>query len=175
MRKFFLIAILCAFFLGINPTAEAQKLAYVDTEYVLQRMPDYSKAQTQLDQTVESWRREIEQRFKEIDRLYKQFQAEQVLLSDKERVEREEAIVAKEKDARALQRKRFGDNGDLFLKRQELVKPIQQQVYQALEKTAKKKGIDIVLDKSSGVSILYGNPDFDLTNDLMKELGLSDN
>ncbi len=169
-----LVSVVLFSFATVNEAA-AQSMAYVDTEAVLKKLPTYQRAQTQLDQVVDGWRKEIEQRYKEIDRLYRQFQAEQVLLSEKERVAREENIVNKEKETRALQNKRFGEGGDLHLKRQELVTPIQQQVFSALEKVSKRKNIDMVFDKASGVSILYANPKFDLTGDVLKELGISDN
>lgn len=152
--------------------ATAQSFAYVDTEFILQKMPEYKKAQEQLDKTVESWNKEIQQRYKEIDDMYKRFQAEQVLLSPSEKAQREQDIIAKEKEARELQKQKFGSKGDLFQKKQDLVRPIQDQVYAAIETLANKRKYDFVLDKSSGVAILFANPKFDITNDVLKELGI---
>lgn len=164
--------LLLAFFIGTS-AAVAQNLAYVNTEYILSKMPAYIETQGKIDKVVEGWNNEIQQRYKEIDQMYKRFQAEQVLLSDSERKRREEEIVNKEKETRDLQKKHFGTNGDLFQKKQELVKPLQDQIYAAIEKLAGNRKLDMVLDKSSGVSILFANPKFDITDDVLKELGVT--
>lgn len=102
--------------------------------------------------------------------MYKRFQAEQVLLTDNDRKRREAEIVDKEKATRELQKKRFGPNGDLLQKKQELVKPVQDEMYAAIEKLAARKGLDLVIDKSSGTSLLFANPKYDITDDVLKEL-----
>ena len=171
MKKSIAIFVL-VLMMSFGYTAQAQSFGYVDTEYVLEQVPDYQKAQEQLDKVVSGWRQEIEQMHKEVDEMYRQFQAEQVLLTESERIKREDAIVAKERDMRAYQKQRFGPEGDLLKKRQELVQPIQNEVYAAIERLAKKRKVDFILDKSGGVSILYANPQYDLTNDVLKELNI---
>ncbi|MGB0838608.1 MAG: OmpH family outer membrane protein [Chitinophagales bacterium] len=167
MKK--LIVILAFALLGTT-TSFAQKFAYVDTEAVLSELPAYQNAQQQVDQFVANWKKEIEKRYKDIDEMYRQFQAEQVLLTANEKAKREEAIVAKERETRSFQKQKFGAEGDLAKKRQELVAPIQDQVFEAIETVAKRKGLDFVLDKSGGASILYYNPEFDITADVTAAL-----
>jgi outer membrane protein len=167
MKK--LAIILCLFFASASITY-AQSFAFVNTEQILQQLPAYQDAQKQIDATVESWNKEVKQRYKQIDDAYKAFQAEQVLLSETERRQREEQIVGMERDVREFQKKRFGSNGDLQKKREELVKPIQDEVYAAIEKVANRKKYDFILDRSSGASILFANPKYDVTDDVLREV-----
>jgi len=133
MKKVFLSTLLfCAF----SFAAVAQKYAYVNTGYILDNIPEYADAQAQLDDLSVQWQKEIEAKFTEIDKLYKSFQNESVLLPDDMKKKREDDIIKKEKEAKDLQKKRFGNNGDLYKKRQELVKPIQEKVYSAIEEIA---------------------------------------
>ncbi len=157
---------------SLSFTANAQRVAYVDVSNILDNMPEYKTAQRTLDQTAEQWKQEIEQEYTKIEEMYRRYQAEQVLLSDKAKQQREDEIVEKEKLARALQQKRFGSGGQLFKKRQELVKPIQDKVYNAIQEYSNEKGLDIVFDKSSGVTIIFANPQHDKTDDIMKRLGI---
>ncbi len=155
-----------------SSAAFAQKYAYVDTKYILENIPDYTKAQKQLDDISAGWQKEIEAKYKEIDQMYKDFQAEQVLLSDEMKKKREQDIMDKEKAVKDLQKQRFGYEGDLFKKRQELVKPIQDKIYDAIQKLAQSKNYDLVFDKSAGGSaLLYTNPALDKSNDVLKDLG----
>lgn len=172
MKKIF---VLFAFFVFASSNMYAQSVAVVDTKQILQEIPEYQDAQKQLDQIVSGWRKEIEQKHKNIDEMYRSYQAEQVLLTENERARREEAIVNKEKEMREYQKKKFGPEGELFQKRQELVQPIQDDVYKAIEKAAQKKKIDIVLDKSEGASILFFTQQFDMTSSVLRELGISTN
>ncbi len=171
MRQF---AIIVAFLLATCNYGFAQKVAIIDADAVLQEMPAYKQAQAQLDRMVENWRKEVENRHKEIDELYKKYQAEQVLLSESDRKRREEEIVNRETELREFQKQKFGPSGELGTKRQELVKPIQDEVYTAIETVSTRKKIDIVLDKGNA-HILFFNAAYDLTQDIMKELGLETN
>jgi len=151
----------------------AQTFAYVDSELVLNELPAYQQAQQQIDDIVSNWNKEIQRKYQEIDEAYKGFQAESVLLSDNERRQREDEIVGMEREARKLQKQRFGPEGDLHKKRQDLVRPVQDEVYAAIEKVANRQKVDFILDKSGSVSILFANPKYDITNDVLKELGIS--
>ncbi|MGB1242748.1 MAG: OmpH family outer membrane protein [Chitinophagales bacterium] len=169
------IVFLLAFVLVTFINTQAQTVGVVDTKQILQEIPEYNNAQKQLDQIVDGWRKEIEQKHKKVDEMYRAYQAEQVLLTENERSRREQAIVDKEKEMREFQKTKFGPEGELFQKRQELVQPIQDDVYEAIEKAAKKKKIDIVFDKSEGASILFFTKDYDMTSSVLRELGISTN
>src|SRR5436190_3241546 len=130
----FLAVITIVFFCNTN--AIAQKYAYVNTEYILENIPDYKAAQQQLDNQAITWQKEIEDKYAIIDKLYKAYQAEQVLLTEEMKKRRQDEIAAKEKDVKALQKQRFGVEGDLFKKKQELIKPIQDKIYNAIKKMA---------------------------------------
>ena len=167
MKKLILIASvsLLAF------TAHAQKFAYVDSDYILERVPEYQSAQEQLDKLTLSWQEDIEQLYQDIDRLYKKYQADQILLTQDMKVNRENEIINKEKVAKELQRKRFGPEGDLFTKRQELVKPIQDKIYNAIQDLATEKRYGVIFDKSGELSMLFADPDLDKSDDILRMLG----
>jgi len=148
----------------------AQSFGYVDSRQILEKMNTYQQAQQQINQIAEGWEKEVTAQKQNIEKLYKQFQAEQVLLTDKDRAKREQEIFDKEKALKDFQREKFGPEGELYKKRVELVKPIQDQVAKAIETVAKNKKIDFVLDKGQGVAIVYANPSFDYTADVLKEL-----
>jgi outer membrane protein len=168
MKKFFLLAcLLTAGLLGFS-----QKYAIIDTRYILDRMPDYKTAQKQLDDVAADWQKDIDGKQSDLDRMYKDFEAEQVMLSEELRKKREDQLFMKEKELRDLQRKRFGFEGDLFKKRNELVKPIQDKVYNAVQKMAVQRGYDFVLDKSEGITIIFADPKLDKSEDILKELGI---
>ncbi len=168
MKKFTLLAFLVLASLSIS----AQRFIYVDTDYILDKIPEYKKAQEELDAIAEQWKEEISRKYAEIERLYKEFQAEQYLMDSETRKKKEDEIVAKEKEAKEFQKKKFGYRGELFEKRQELVKPIQDRVYEAIKTLAGERNYDFVLDKaSSGASILYANPKYDKSDDILKKLG----
>ncbi len=149
----------------------AQKFCYVDSDYILSQSPDYQKAQDQLNQLSVTWQKEVEGKYAEIDQLYKNFQQEQLLLTDELRQKREAEIVEKEKEAKDFQKEKFGVDGELFKKRQELVKPIQDQVYNAVKEMAEKGGYGIVFDKASDMTMLYTNPKYDKSDDVLEILG----
>ena len=141
--------------------ASAQKYAIIDTRYILDKMPDYTQAQKQLDGIAADWQKDIDAKQAGLDKMYKDYEAEQVMLSDELKKKREDQLFLKEKELRDLQRQRFGFEGDLFKKRQELIKPISTQ-----------RGYDFVLDKSEGITIIFADPKLDKSEDVLKELGI---
>lgn len=149
----------------------AQKYAYIDSEYIMENIPEYKDAQTEIDNLSKQWQKEIEQKFKEIDNLYKAFQAESVLLPEDVKKKRENEIIAAEKEAKDLQKKRFGKDGDLFKKRQDLVKPIQDKVYNAIEKRAQDKNYIFVFDKAGSLTIMYADAKYDISDDILDDMG----
>ena len=153
-------------------TVQAQRYAVVDRKYILGNMPSYAEAQKKLDQFSAQWQREIEEKQLALDKLYKNYEAEQVMLSDALKKKREDEIFVREKEVRDLQRQRFGFEGDLFKKRQELVKPIQDMVYNAIQKIAVNRQYDFILDKSEGITIIFADPKLDRSEDVLKELGV---
>ncbi|MCX6296333.1 MAG: OmpH family outer membrane protein [Bacteroidetes bacterium] len=148
-----------------------QKFAYVDTEYILGQIPEYKAAQAELDKTSIQWQKEIEAKYAEIDKMYKAYQAEQILLTEDMKKKREADIVAKEKEAKDLQKQRFGVDGELFKKRQELVKPIQDKVFNAVKAVAEKGAYSIIFDKSSDITMLYASSKLDKSDDVLTQLG----
>jgi outer membrane protein len=169
MKKIFLIGISCFTFLAAS---QAQRYAIVDTKFILDKMPEYKDAQKQLDQTSVQWQKEIDDKQSVLDKMYKDYEAEQVMLSDELKKKRENELFNKEKEVRDLQRKRFGFEGDLFKKRQELVKPIQDKVYNAIQKIASTRMYDFILDKSEGITVIFADPKLDKSEDILKELGI---
>ena len=168
MKKFVFIALSLLLSSGI---AMAQKYAFVDTDYILDNIPEYADAQTTLDELSVQWQKEIETKFEEIDKMYKAFQNEAVLLPEDMKKKREDDIIKKEKDAKDLQKKRFGKDGDLFKKRQELVKPIQDKVYTAIEGIATDDNYAVVFDKASNATLIYTNPKYDISEQVLDKLG----
>ena len=154
-------------------TSHAQKFGYVDTEYILENIPEYKSTQDKLDEQSIEWQKEIEMKFAEIEKLYKAFQAEAVLLPEDIKQKREDEIVAKEKEVKDLQKQRFGKDGDLFKKRQELVKPIQDKVYNAIEEIATEGGYAVIFDTASNLNMVYVNSKFDKSNDVLEKLGIT--
>jgi len=164
----FLLVILSGFAVAQGAAA---KFGYVDTDYMMSQIPEYKAAQSELDKTSIQWQKEIEAKFSEIDKLYKAYQADAILLTDDMKKKRENEIVNKEKEAKDLQKQRFGVDGELYKKRQELVKPLQDKVFNAIKVVAEKKGLGFVLDKSGQVSILYANSKYDISDDILVQLG----
>lgn len=155
--------------------ASAQKYAYVDTEYILDNIPEYGDAKVTLDELSAKWQKEIEAKFSDIDKLYKTFQTESVLLPEDVKKKKEDEIVKKEKEVKDLQKQRFGKEGDLFKKRQELVKPIQEKIYNAIEQTATDEGYAVIFDKAGSLSMIYTNPKFDISEDILNKMGYTYN
>ncbi|MBC7387599.1 MAG: OmpH family outer membrane protein [Opitutaceae bacterium] len=154
--------------------AKAQKFGYIDTEFIMSKVPEYSKAQQELNTLSAKWQKEIEEKFSATKKLKDEFQAEEILLTEDLRKERLDTIARRDKEAKELQRKSFGPEGLLFLKKQELVKPVQDKVYAAIEKVAKKKALQIIFDKSGDLVMLYTDPKHDYTDFVLDELGLGD-
>ncbi len=169
MKKILLV--ICSIFV-LAVSAIAQRYAIVDTKYILDKMPDYREAQKKLDEFSVQWQKEIDTKQSELDRMYKNFEAEQVLLSDELKKKREDELFVREKELRDLQRQRFGFEGDLFKRRQDLVKPIQDKVYNAIQKIAVNRQYDFILDKSEGITIIFADPKLDRSEDVLKELGV---
>ena len=149
----------------------SQKYAYVDTEYILDNIPEYIDAQNQLDELAEDYQREIEAEYEDIDRLLKAFQAEAVLMPEDVKERRQEELVALRLEAKELQNQRFGIDGDLFLKREELIKPIQEKIFNSIEEIATEKNYAFVFDKAGSLTILYVNPKFDISDDVLDDVG----
>ena len=154
-------------------SVSAQRYAYVDTEYILTNLAAYSDAQKELDRLSKQWQTEIEERYESIDRLYKAYQAEKVLLTEEMRKEREDEIVRKEQEAKELQRTRFGVDGDLFKKREELIQPIQDDIYNAIKEVAQGGGFSVIFDKANQSNILYADPRYDRSDRVLSRLGIS--
>ncbi|MCE2833210.1 MAG: OmpH family outer membrane protein [bacterium] len=165
--------ILSALFIGLTTfSASAQRYAVIDTKYILDRMPEYKEAQQKLDLASEQWQKEIEAKQAQLDAMYRSFEAEQVMLSETLRRKREDELFNREKELRDLQKRRFGFEGDLFKRRQELVKPIQDKVYNAIQKLATERQYDFILDKSEGITIIFADPKLDKSDDILKALGV---
>ena len=152
--------------------AHAQRYGIVDTKYILEKIPDYKEAQKKLDQFSLQWQKEIDDKQALLDKMYRDFEAEQVMLSEELKKKREDELFIREKELRDLQRKRFGFEGDLFKKRQELVKPIQDKVYNAIQKIAVNRSYDFILDKSEGITVIFADPKLDRSEDVLRELGV---
>ena len=169
MKKLLLVAS-CLFFIAFS--SNAQRYAVIDSKYILEKIPDYKEAQTKLDQFSQLWQQEIDQKQTAVDKMYKDYDAEQVMLPDNLKKKREDEMYNKEKELRDLQRKRFGFEGDLFKKRQELIKPIQDRVYNAVQKLAVEKQYDFILDKSEGITVIFADPKLDKSDDVLRNLGV---
>ncbi|MEO5999307.1 MAG: OmpH family outer membrane protein [Chitinophagaceae bacterium] len=169
MKKILLLVIL---FSTVVLVTKAQRYAIVDTKYILEKMPDYKQAQQKLDQFSIQWQKEIDDKQASLDKMYKDYEAEQVMLSEELKKKREDELFLREKEVRELQRKRFGFEGDLFKRRQELVKPVQDKVYNAIQKIAVARLYDFILDKSEGITVIFADPKLDKSEDVLKELGV---
>jgi outer membrane protein len=151
---------------------EAQTFSYVDTDYILDKMPEYRSAQKQIDELAEQYKKEIQAKVNEIEKLYKQYQAEQVILPEQEKKEKEDEILRKEDELNKLKEQRFGKDGDLFKKRRELIKPIQDKVFDAIQKLAQEEGLDFIFDKAGAVTMLYVNAKYDRSDEVLDILGV---
>jgi len=168
MKKFILIiaCIIMASVPGIS-----QKYAFVDTDYILNNIPEYTDAQALLDDLSSQWQKEIEAKFQEIDRLYRDYQAESILLPEDLKKQKENEIIQKEREAKDLQKQRFGKDGDLFKKRIELVQPIQENIFNAIQDMANTRNYAFIFDKASGASLLFADSKYDLSDDVLDEIG----
>ncbi len=168
MKKFFLIGLACM----LASASYAQRYAIIDTKYILEKMPAYRDAQKNMDEVATGWQKEIDKMDTELNKMFKDFESEQVMLSEELRKKREDQLFVKEKALRDLQRQRFGYEGDLFKKRQELIKPIQDKVYNAVQRLAVQRGYDFILDKSEGITVIFADPKLEKSEDVLKELGV---
>lgn len=152
-------------------SADAQKFALVDMEYILKNVPAYERANEQLNQVSKKWEGEVQAILNEVETLYRKYQSESVFLSDTQKTKAEETIVAKEKEASELKKKYFGAEGELFKKRQSLMSPIQDEIYSAVKDICEKKGYQLILDRASGGSIIYASPKIDISDEVLQRLG----
>ena len=159
------------FWLSIH-CVNAQRYAIIDTKYILNKLPDYTNADKKLQLIGEQWQKEIDTKQVELDKMYKNYDAEQFMLTDDLKKKRETELFNKEKDLRDLQKKRFGYEGDLFKERQKIVKPIQDRVYNAVQKIAVARNYDFMLDKSEGITVIFADPKLDKSDDVLRELGI---
>jgi outer membrane protein len=156
----------------LSLSASAQRIAIVDINEVLGSFPDYQVAEKQIDKAASEWRQEIAQEYDQIKAMYNKYQAEQVLLNEDQKTQRENEIMAAETAVRETQKKRFGPEGDLFNKRQEMVSPIQDKVYSAIEDFAADRGYDIIFDKGGAAGLLFVTEEYDKTEEVKKRLGI---
>lgn len=168
MRKITLLITALIFLAG---TATAQKYAFVDTEYILNNIPSYAAAQERLDELSEGWEKEINDAYEMVEQMYKNYQNEVVLLSREEKTRREEEIINKEQEAKELQTRYFGVDGELYKKRQELVQPIQDEIYNAVKEIAASGNYAVIFDTSAGMNMLYTDPRYDLSDEVLEKLG----
>ncbi len=167
MKKLVLIVML---FL-VSLIGYSQKFAFVDTEYILGRIPTYRSAQEQLDRIAAQYQSELEEKYQEIEKLFKDFQTEKILLTEEMKRKREENLMAKEREAKELQMRYFGRDGMLFKKREELVKPIQDQVFNAVKEIATEGGFAVIFDAAASPNMLYTNPRYDKSDEVLQKLG----
>lgn len=153
---------------AFQANAQMQKYFVIDSKYILEKISAYNDAQKKLDEQSKAWQDEIDKKMQQVDQMYRSYQAERGLLSDDAKQKRENEIVAKEKEAKDLQKKYFGYDGELYKKRQDLVKPIQDKVFNAVQQYAKQRGAEIVYDKAGGVTIFYADPKLDKSEDIIK-------
>lgn len=170
MKKLLFVALMI---LGTTLGLKAQqRYAVIDTKYILERIPAYKEADAKLKLVGEQWQKEIDDLQVQLDKMYKNYESEQFMLTEALKKKREDELFEKEKQVRDLQKKRFGYEGDLFKERQRLVKPVQDKVYDAIQKIATSRSYDFVLDKSEGITIIFADPKLDKSDDVLKELGI---
>lgn len=163
-----------ALFAGCSFALQAQRYAFIDTDYILEQIPAYKEAQTEIDAQAEKWQKQVQARYDEIEQMYTAYKAEQVLLTPEMKKQREDEIIQKEKEAKDFQREKFGVEGELFKLRQELIKPIQDQVFDAVQKMADQKSYAVIFDKAASSSaIIYANPKYDQSDEILQRLGFS--
>ncbi len=162
-----LAIVACAFM------ASAQKFALVDMEYILKNIPSYEMANEQLNQISLRWQKEVEAKAAEAQTLYQNFQSDMVFLTDEQKTKKEEEIVAKEKEATELKYKYFGPEGELYKKRQTLMEPIQNEIYNAIKKVSEERGYQCIFDRASSANIIYASPRIDISNEVLAKMGYS--
>ena len=170
MKKI-IVSLLAVF--AVCMAANAQKFAIVDMDYILRNVPAWEMANEQLNQVSQRWEKEVTELSKEAETMYKNYQADMVFLTDDQKKKREEEIVAKEKEVTDTRYKYFGPEGELYKKRQSLMKPIQEDVYNAIKAVAEEKGYQVIFDRDSSQSIVFSSPRIDVSNDVLSKLGYS--
>lgn len=165
------IVLTLAIVFAVAIVSNAQKYGFIDSEYIMENIPAFTAAQEQLDQLSSQYQKELESMHAEIEQMYQDFQAESVLLSEDMKRKREDVIISKEKDYKQLQRKYFGPSGDLFKKRQGLVKPIQDDIFNAVQEIATDGSYAVIFDKAGGTTLFYTNPRYDLSDQVLQKLG----
>jgi outer membrane protein len=168
MKKIIVLTVLV---LAATLSGAAQKFAFVDSEYIRNNIPAFTAAQQQLDKLSEGWEKEVADGYAAVESLYKNYQAEVVLLSQDQKKKREDAIIVKEKEIKDLQNKYFGMEGELYKKREELVKPIQDEILKAIKEMSVEGSYAVIFDTSTGSNILFANPKFDLSDQVLEKLG----
>jgi len=167
------ISILLLFIIIISASSvQAQRYAVIDTKYILNKMPEYQDADKKLQLASEQWQKEIDNMQASLDKMYKDYDAEQFMLTDDLKKKREDELFNKEKEVRDLQKRRFGYQGDLFKEREKLVKPLQDKLYNAVQRIAVARGYDFILDKSEGITVIFADPKLDRSDDVLRELGI---
>ena len=166
--KYFLTLALCILGLAVS----AQKFSYVDTKYILSHIPEYQQAQAEINKLSNQWQKDIENKYETIAKLETALQAEKILLTDEMKQKREAEIKSKREEAKQMQTDKFGVNGELFKKREELIKPIQDQIYEAIQEVASTSALMVVFDKSNHSNMLYTNPKHDISDKVLKKMGL---
>ena len=167
MKKILLVLSVLIFVENMN----AQKFAYVDSQFILENIPEYQQAKQELDNISYQWQEEIENAYQDIDKLYRAYQTDKVLLTDKMRQDREDEIIQKEKDVKELQQQRFGTEGDLYKKQEELIRPIQNLIYNAIQEYAEQGRYGVIFDKSSDLLMLYADENLDKSEKILDYLG----
>jgi outer membrane protein len=168
MKKIVLTFTILMFFSGVT---FAQKFGFIDSGYILENIPAFRAAQEQLNQLSAQYQKELESMHAEIEQMYQDFQAESVLLSEDMKRKREDVIISKEKDYKQLQRKYFGPEGDLFQKRQSLIKPVQDDIFSAVQELANEGSYAVIFDKADGTTLFFTNPRYDLSDQILQKLG----
>ncbi len=171
MKK--ILVLLFAAFLSLNLAAKGEQVVLVDMDYIMSAIPAYETANEQLEQISKKWQKEIEALLVEVQTMYKNYQTELVFLSDDMKKKREDEIIAKEKEANDLKRKYFAPDGELYKKREALVKPIQDEIYNAVQELCEQNGYQVVLDKSSTNNLIFASPKIDISDQLLEKLGYS--
>ncbi|MCD8031284.1 MAG: OmpH family outer membrane protein [Bacteroides sp.] len=170
MRKSVLSMVLL---FAVSIAANAQKFALIDMEYILENIPAYSRINEQLNQASEQWQREVEAVAQEAQRLYQEYQSQASSLTDAQRTDREEAIISKEREASELRRQYFGPEGELYKRQENLMRPVQDQIYQAVKEISETNGYTVIVDRASATSIIYASPSIDISDEVLNRLGYS--
>ena len=167
MKRIILLAVAILF----ATFAFSQKYAYVDTEYILNNIPVYESAKTQLEDLTKEWKKEIDAKKASIDQMYQNYQSERILLTEELRAKREDEITKKEQELKQLQQKYFGESGMLYKKREELIKPIQDDIYNAIKEIATEGNYAVIFDTANNLNMLYTDPRHDKSDDVLRKLG----